>query len=237
LPPQSPLSLLDWRRTVAELYTAVRHHPNPADAWQTWRRQRDNLFLNHPQSPLNNEQRAAFTGLPYYEYDPVWRIAGELDLTVTPEQFTVPLPEGDLRYTRIGRVSFNVARGAKSEEHKENAHPSLFAPRATLFLYWLEGYGGGLFLPFGDLSNGRETYGGGRYLYDTIKGADLGGLLDELPTRSTFLLDFNFAYNPSCAYSPRWVCPLAPAENRLPFAVTAGERNDGVQPELNPSNP
>jgi len=76
----------------------------------------------------------------------------------------------------------------------------------------------GLFLPFGDTTNGTTTYGGGRYLLDTAKGADLGG--DD----GGLVLDFNFAYNPSCAYDPRWVCPLAPPGNRLPVGVEAGER-------------
>jgi uncharacterized protein (DUF1684 family) len=89
---------------------------------------------------------------------------------------------------------------------------------AELAVYWLEGYGGGLWLPFADATSGEITYGGGRYLYDTIKGADLGA------TASGFVLDFNFAYNPSCAYDERWSCPLSPPENRLPFAVNAGER-------------
>ena len=83
---------------------------------------------------------------------------------------------------------------------------------------WLQGYGGGLFLPFGDATNGATTYGAGRYLLDTVKGADLGCEDREL------VLDFNFAYNPSCVYNPRWVCPLAPAANRLPVPVEAGER-------------
>ena len=85
-------------------------------------------------------------------------------------------------------------------------------------MYWLEGYGGGIWLPFADATSGADTYGGGRYLYDTIKGADLGAGEREL------VLDFNYAYNPSCAYDERWSCPLPPAENRLPFAVPAGER-------------
>jgi len=105
------------------------------------------------------------------------------------------------RCTRVGTVEFAV-RGLP----------------AALALYWFEGYGGGLWLPFGDASNGASTYGGGRYLYDTIKGADLGA------TATDFVLDFNFAYNPSCAYEDRWSCPLPPAENRLPFEVPAGER-------------
>ena len=90
---------------------------------------------------------------------------------------------------------------------------------ATLSLFWLEGYGGGLFLPFKDGTSGIEGYAGGRYLYDTIKGADLGMQSDQI------VLDFNYAYNPSCAYNDRWVCPLPPPENRLPFAVTAGEKS------------
>ena len=65
---------------------------------------------------------------------------------------------------------------------------------------------------------GDATYGAGRYLYDTIKGADLGVGAESI------VLDFNFAYNPSCAYDERWSCPLSPPENRLPFAVNAGEK-------------
>src|SRR5207302_1076236 len=87
-----------------------------------------------------------------------------------------------------------------------------------LELFWLEGYGGGVFLPFGDTTSGHETYGGGRYLLDTVKGSDLG------EDGGRLVLDFNFAYNPSCSYDPRWACPLTPASNRLATAVTAGER-------------
>jgi len=76
-----------------------------------------------------------------------------------------------------------------------------------------------LFLPFRNATSGQKTYGGGRYLYDTIKGADLGIEAEEIG------LDFNYDYNPSCAYNnTQWVCPLAPPENRLPFAVEAGEK-------------
>jgi uncharacterized protein (DUF1684 family) len=88
----------------------------------------------------------------------------------------------------------------------------------TLELYWLDEYAGGLFVPFRDLSSGDTTYGAGRYLLDTVKGADLGMDGDRL------VLDFNFAYNPSCSYDPGWVCPLAPPANRLTILVEAGER-------------
>jgi uncharacterized protein (DUF1684 family) len=114
----------------------------------------------------------------------------------------VELPaEGLVRYTRVARLQFAV-QGQQGE----------------LSLFWIEGYGGGLFLPFQDATNGGETYGGGRYLYDTIKGADLGA------GPGGIVLDFNYAYNPSCAYDEQWLCPLAPQENRLPFATEAGEK-------------
>jgi uncharacterized protein (DUF1684 family) len=92
------------------------------------------------------------------------------------------------------------------------------ADPSSLELYWLEGYGGGVFLSFRDATAGRETYGAGRYLLDTVKGSDLG------TSDRRLVLDFNFAYNPSCAYDPRWACPLAPPANRLAIPIRAGER-------------
>ena len=92
------------------------------------------------------------------------------------------------------------------------------APFGSDDVYWIEVYGGGVFVPFRDATSGSETYGAGRYLLDTIKGADLGGEGDRL------ILDFNYAYNPSCAYDPRWSCPLAPAVNWLQVPIQAGER-------------
>ena len=94
------------------------------------------------------------------------------------------------------------------------------AGQRRLALYWLEGYAGGLFLSFRDATSGVETYGGGRYLLDAAKSADLGGDV----TTGTLILDFNFAYQPSCAFDPRWVCPLTVPENRLDLPIRAGER-------------
>ena len=91
----------------------------------------------------------------------------------------------------------------------------------SLEVAWLAAYGGGVFLSFRDATSGRESYGGGRYLLDTVKGADLGE--DD----GRLVLDFNFAYNPSCAYDPGWVCPLAPPANRLTVAVETGEKHRG----------
>jgi uncharacterized protein len=86
-----------------------------------------------------------------------------------------------------------------------------------LGVYWFDDYAGGIFIPFRDATNGDETYGGGRYLWDSAKGADLG--LED----SRLVLDFNYAYHPSCVYDARWSCPLAPVENRLDVPVRAGE--------------
>ena len=86
----------------------------------------------------------------------------------------------------------------------------------------MAGYAGGLFIPFRDATNGTETYGAGRYLVDSAKSADLGGD----PATGTLIIDFNFAFQPSCAFDPRWACPLAPPENRLDIPIRAGERLD-----------
>jgi uncharacterized protein (DUF1684 family) len=84
----------------------------------------------------------------------------------------------------------------------------------------MAGYAGGLFLPFRDATNGTETYGAGRYLLDTAKSADLGGGSEP----GSLVLDFNFAFHPSCAFDPKWSCPLAPPENRVDVRIEAGER-------------
>jgi uncharacterized protein (DUF1684 family) len=202
--PTNAFALADWRRTVAELYTAVRQASTEQQphAWAQFRAARDELFRSHPQTPLSARQRARFAGLPYYAYESAWRVVGTLDREVEPKTFIVELPaDGLLRYTRIARVQFAVE-----------------GRQAELSVFWIEGYGGGLFVPCRDATSGAATYGGGRYLYDTIKGADLGAGAERM------VLDFNYAYNPSCAYNDTWVCPLAPAENRLPLAVMAGEQ-------------
>ena len=110
-----------------------------------------------------------------------------------------------VRYRRAGRLAFDLVGTA-----------------VALTVFSLVGYGGGLFLPFRDTTSGTETYGGGRYLFDTIKNTD-GLSLEVTPGSSDVVIDFNFAYNPSCAYDARWACPLAPRENWLPVAVRAGE--------------
>jgi uncharacterized protein (DUF1684 family) len=88
----------------------------------------------------------------------------------------------------------------------------------------MAGYAGGVFIPFRDATNGTETYGAGRYLVDGAKGADLGAMPGANPGEWALILDFNFATQPSCAFDPRWACPLPPPENRLDLAIRAGER-------------
>jgi uncharacterized protein (DUF1684 family) len=196
------LTLVDWRRRVFALYDEIRSlSSTPERAWERWRAVRNDLFRDHPQSPLPQEERAGFAGLPFFDYDPALRVLVEVR-DAAPEHYEIQT-SGDRTYgfTRFASAAFDVA-GAPAE----------------LELYWLDGYGGGLFLPFRDATAGRETYGAGRYLLDTVKGADLGSEGGRL------VLDFNFAYNPSCAYDPRWVCPLAPPPNRIGVEIRAGER-------------
>jgi uncharacterized protein len=195
------LALLDWKREIFALYQEVRAADDPRSAWDLWRRTRGRLFSDHPQSPLDAERRAGFGGLAHYPYDPDARVTAEVvpSAVQTLEIATSTGPPHRFR-------RFAVAQFALGPDELE------------LPLYWLEGYGGGLFLPFADRTSGGTTYGAGRYLLDTIKGADLGSLEGRL------VLDFNFAYNPSCAYNPVWTCPLAPTANRLAVEVRAGER-------------
>lgn len=201
----NPLTLTDWRRNIFALYAGIRNCPpnERAGSWEVFRQTRDDLFAQHPQTPLNAHQLNNFSGIEYFEYDPAYAVLGELNFDVEREMLTAELDvDGLFRYTRVATIDF-----------------SLIGRLYHLNLYWIEGYGGALYLPFGDLTNGKQTYGGGRYLFDAIKGADLGTFSDQL------VLDFNFAYNPSCAYNDSWSCPLTPPENRLPIEILAGEKS------------
>jgi hypothetical protein len=192
------LSLLDWRRRTAALYAAARSSADPERGWRAWRDGRDELFATHPDSPLDAAARATFDGLPFAPYDPALRFEPALE-PATPERLTIPTADdGSVLLDRIGTVTL----------------PGL----GRLDVWWVALYGGGVFVPLRDGTAGRTTYGGGRYLLDTVKGADLGGNGDRL------VLDLNLAYHPSCAYDPRWSCPLAPEGNRLEAPVAAGEQ-------------
>jgi uncharacterized protein len=195
------LELLDWKRRVFELYAEVRRMEDPHAAWQLWRDTRDELFRSHPQTPLVADARARFQGVPYFEYEPELRVLAEVEAAEPVRRDIATSGEHPYSFTRFARALFS-ANGREQ----------------SLDLYWLDGYGGGVYLCFADATSGTETYGAGRYLLDTVKGSDLG------TERGRVVLDFNFAYNPSCSYDPRWVCPLAPPGNRLPVPIRAGER-------------
>lgn len=201
----TPLDVVDWRRSVFALYQAVRDEDDPAVAHRIWRDGRDRLFATHPASPLLPEDRAGFTGLPVADYDPAWRFQLELE-PAEPTGFSFETgTDGTVVFERAGLVRI----------------PAIGA----LDVWRLTGYGGGIFLPVKDGLHGRRggTYGGGRHLLDTIKGADLG----SDPASSTLVIDLNFAYNPSCAYDPAWACPLAPAGDIVAAEIPVGELYSG----------
>jgi uncharacterized protein len=226
------LDLYDWRQRVARMYeereAALRLGEDELLVLRRFRATKDALFKRHPQSPLSLADRRGFTGLPYFPHDPALR------LEATLEPVTDPQPE-ELEASGPNTMEFRRAgmlRGAVAGVPIE------------LIVYWIDVYGGGLFLPFRDATCGDESYGGGRYLFDTVKGSDFLRLDRdeedvELGARSQMgyaggrvVADFNYAYNPSCAYDPRWICPLAPPGNRLPMPICAGERTwHAAEPE------
>lgn len=216
---RASLELADWRRRIAALYAEVRERAesDPRAAWDNWRAIREALYREHPQSPVPVAGRADFRA-HHWPYDATLRFevivevaggtgpgagSGEaLDMAAAAP--LLPMSVGErMDFSRIGRVRLPFGAGSR-----------------TLDLLWMAGYAGGLFLPFRDATNGRETYGAGRYLLDGAKGADLGGSFAD----GRLVLDFNFAFQPSCAFDPRWACPLAPPENRLDLRIEAGER-------------
>ena len=206
---QDRLTLADWRRRVAALYVQVRAMAasDPMVALHHWRAGREWLFREHPQSPLPTGGRADFRAR-HFDHDPHLRFTVPVEQAPAegPGALALELPNSgsdSLSFRRIGVVRLPFAEGEQ-----------------RLSVFWLAGYAGGLFIPFRDVTNGRETYGAGRYLVDAAKSHDLG--TDE--ATGELILDFNFATQPSCAFDPRWACPLAPPENRLAIEVRAGER-------------
>jgi uncharacterized protein len=217
MPPRHSLQLADWRRRMSQLYADVRRLAvAPSAAHARWRADREAMYRSHPASPVPADRRTGFRAL-HFEYDPGLRFelplirdAGTGGTEPRPTEpalgigLKLPISTGQpLDFERVGWLEIPFPAGTR-----------------RLALFWLPEYSGGLFLPFRDGTNGHETYGGGRYLIDSAKGADLGGD----PNRGTVLIDFNFAYQPSCAFDPQWSCPLAPPENRLDIEVRAGER-------------
>jgi uncharacterized protein len=197
--PSPFLTLLDWRRQVSELFATLRQRPPDAPTLAWFRAQKDTLYQAHPQSPIPEAERPAFAGLAYWPFDPAARVTARFE----PSEPAHAGEGQDVAFMRIGDLHF-----------------TLHGQSLQLAAFWIEGYAGGLFVPFRDATSGRETYGAGRYVLDTIKSADHGS--DFM--NGSVVLDFNYAYHPSCAYDPRWVCPLAPPDSRLALPIRAGER-------------
>ena len=199
---QAYLDLVDWRRRVGDLYRL-----SGKDALERFRRGRDELFRSHPQSPIEPEERDSFAGLRYYEHGAAFRVVARVEAGDGSELvIDTGGDDGAVRYRRAGALVFTLG-----------------GRECRLTVLSLVQYAGGLFVPFRDGTAGHETYGGGRYLFDTAKDTD--GLVLEIQAGSPeVVIDFNYAYNASCAYSPRWACPLAPPENHLQVEVRAGEK-------------
>lgn len=194
------LELADWRRQVSELYAAVRAAPDGPEAHALWRQGRDRLFASHAQSPLPRGHALRRTGLRYWPYDPSLRFELPVRDGGAPAQLALTTgAEETTNLRRIGSIELPAPIGA------------------TVDVWWLAQYGGGLFVPLRDGTAGQTTYGGGRYLLDTAKGADLGAAADRL------VVDLNFLYHPSCRYDDAWQCPLAPPGNVIATAIQAGE--------------
>jgi uncharacterized protein len=162
---------------------------------EEFRAQKDAFFKTHPQSPLTAEQQANFTGLRYFPENPELRLVLPIEPFVEPDTVLMQTSAGDARaYIRYGRLHFTVD-----------------GQDVALTLY-SDVDSGAFFLPFVDALRGRETYGAGRYLDPEPLGD------------GQFLIDFNKAYNPYCAYNDEWSCPLTPVENWLRVPVRAGEK-------------
>jgi uncharacterized protein (DUF1684 family) len=196
------LELLDWRRRVADLHGEVRRRGPSETTWQWWRDARDELFGAHAASPLSPERRATFAGLPFFPYDPALRLGPVAVTSAEPATFEIAhSATGTTPARRFGTLVLDL---------DDVAYP--------LSVFWLDVYGGGVFVALRDATNGSTTYGGGRYLLDTVKSADLGGSGEGLE------IDLNFAYHPSCAHDQAGSCPLAPPDERVAVRIEAGER-------------
>ena len=196
------MQLLDWKRRVFGLYAAVRAMA-PESGWELWRETRDELFRTHPQSPLPPERRASFAGLEYWPYDPQARVLAELEDVEAPPQPIATSGTEPILFRPFARASFEL-RGEP----------------LALEVAWLAGYGGGAFLCFRDATSGRESYGGGRYLLDTVKGADLGEEDGQARARLQLRLQPVLLVRPGLGLSAR-----RRRRTGCAVAVEAGERH------------
>jgi uncharacterized protein len=188
------LDLYDWRKHVAALYvereTTLLNGEDELSVLTHFRAKKDALFARHPQSPLDPAQRKAFRGLHYFPYDPAFRLEAIMRPDESSEETTAPTSGPELMpLHRAATVLFSIE-----------------GTECSLAVYWIDVYGGGLFLPFRDTTSPTESYGAGRYLFDTVKGSDFlrldesGAIITSTGSGyagGRIILDFNYAYNPS----------------------------------------
>jgi uncharacterized protein (DUF1684 family) len=166
-----------------------------------WRKEREDFFRNHQRSPLPPSQRKNFKGLKYYPFNPRFVFSGQIDRYLlhinNPDYYATFLTNKgtNKRYIRYGKFQFSVDEKVSSLEVFKSILSDL------------------LFVPFKDLTSGKQTYEGGRYIEA------------EILTGYRMVLDFNMAYHPSCVYDEKFVCVLPPRENTLGIEILAGEKN------------
>lgn len=159
-----------------------------------FRKAKDEFFKEDLQSPLDVEQKRLFKGLHYFPEDHAFRLSVPLEKVAEPTSLFLATSTGDEQeYLHVGQIRFKV----KNQE--------------GILQVYISVNGGDYFIPFVDATAPAQTYGGGRYLEPKEIKA---GLL---------LVDFNYAYNPYCAYNDRWSCPIPPLANKLPIRIEAGE--------------
>jgi uncharacterized protein (DUF1684 family) len=166
-----------------------------------WRKERDQFFKTHQRSPLTAAQKKRFKGLDYFPFDPKYYFSGQIEREIhpinDPKYYATFLTNKgtNKRYIRYGKFHFNLdGRNDVLEVYKSILSDTLF-------------------IPFKDLTNGKETYEGGRYIDAEI----LPGYRMDL--------DFNMAYDPSCAYNDKFTCAIPPKENFLTVEIRAGEKS------------
>lgn len=158
-------------------------------------------FRTEGESPLTAEDRATFKKLHFFKFNPALCVQASFTPTPDEAQFDMPTSSTKVKkFIKVGVLSFDY----KGQPLQISVYKNLNLPPGH------PEYENLLFIPFKDLTSGESTYGGGRYI-------DIEGPLSE-----TVTLDFNQCYNPYCAYSTGWSCPIPPAENNLPIAVKAG---------------
>ncbi len=159
------------------------------------RRNYNKAFLDSPESPLTTDQKLNFSGLSFFPIDEKYRLDVELKKNINPEKITLSSSKGESHiYLRYGSLEFAL--------DGQTCKLTVFKPLDEDYF----------FLPFKDKTSGKESYEAGRYVEI------------ELISDNIYILDFNLAYNPLCAYNDNFSCALTPFENILPIAIPAGQK-------------